>query len=716
MTTILTISCRSASDKPPTLTITSGSGDSPTPPETHSTHSETTNPTTYIEKLKKNWAKGPCLQFLNSHISGYATASLEGSSWNQEYLNTVINKMSVSEDPPAETPDSSESNAAPKTLTPVEAEQKHNKFQAMYKAIWVWLEYRTTTNCKVGRSTNPENDTWTHLAHLSGISKKKPKALQLHQRWSKDHFNNIVQEEFEKRCAMQGISGKAMMNFRDQVTREYFLGLAVNEQCQYVDLAKNEGKEAAGAWTKALNSPPSTALADQQAAINRFSSFAGPLLASMHELLGMHVTLLIGGPELCKNGQITVLSMHEGGDKSTVPCNWQVHDKTKFKVITKLFKDYLLTCYTEEECDAQKLLDAVNPPLISFDELESDQAAVLDPSPTTPKKGNPGKPELRKTQPNKKRVKGKKATDSHPISGVGSAEHQESTCPPISPSPSPLTLEHEDASFRFSLDKHRSASPPDQTAELDVQNHMITPPSPPNMNNFRPPQAPNETANSLQPPADKELPDSSPSFGDPQASVSLDISPEWFRTAYGYLNAIVLPEKFKGLLATFFRLERSSGFASDKGAAYALSSKGRLDVIHWWISCTHNGCPPICDLDKFSGQFWAWWCALQPTWQDLTVPIHGYALVKLHNISGDWTTLDKPGLNGFYSILAAISWWGAELSDQASNWQLALWDAVVDDVHWTMEQIIKSQHSPESHGQKCGASNSENCPTKQTQR
>lgn len=195
-----------------------------------------------------------------------------------------------------------------------------------FQAIRSWLDYQTTTNRKVGRHANPENDPWARLlAQLSGVSPKKPKALQPHQRWSKDHFINVVKADFDNRCTSEGITGRAQTNFRDQVTREYFSKLPEAERTRYTELAKREGREASDAWSKALSSPPSVDPAARQGcvpnfyavllslltlfrAIDRLSSFVGPLLAGMHDVLGMHLTLLVGGPEPRKGGRITVLS------------------------------------------------------------------------------------------------------------------------------------------------------------------------------------------------------------------------------------------------------------------------------------------------------------------------------------------------------------------------------------------------------------------------
>ena len=105
----------------------------------------------------------------------------------------------------------------------------------------------------------PENDPWTHLlVQLSGVSKKKPKALQAHQWWSKDHFDTIVRADFYQRCADQGIKGKALVNFHEKITREHFLATDEEMQSHYTQLAKDEATATMEEWTKTFNMSPAT--------------------------------------------------------------------------------------------------------------------------------------------------------------------------------------------------------------------------------------------------------------------------------------------------------------------------------------------------------------------------------------------------------------------------------------------------------------------------
>ena len=101
-------------------------------------------------------------------------------------------------------------------------------------------------------------------------------------------------------------------------------------------------------------------------------------------------------------------------------------------------------------------------------------------------------------------------------------------------------------------------------------------------------------------------------FTTPWTTSPTDLCPEWFCTAFNYLQHPDLGAKFCELLKLYFRLEESSKFANEKGAVHALNSKHRPEAVHWWISRTRTGQPPIRDVNTFAKEFWTWWCGLQP--------------------------------------------------------------------------------------------------------
>ena len=108
--------------------------------------------------------------------------------------------------------------------------------------------------------------------------------------------------------------------------------------------------------------------------LDSLPSILGPLIEGVGEAIGMHVTVLIGGPEPKKQGQLNtiryvgttcslrhstttyrVFSMHYGVDKQAVPKVWGQADKAGFKLVTNAFTSFLETCYckyTRFLCDS----------------------------------------------------------------------------------------------------------------------------------------------------------------------------------------------------------------------------------------------------------------------------------------------------------------------------------------------------------------------------
>ena len=71
------------------------------------------------------------------------------------------------------------------------------------------------------------------------------------------------------------------------------------------------------------------------------------------------------------------------------------------------------------------------------------------------------------------------------------------------------------------------------------------------------------------------------------------------------------------------------------------------------------------------------------------MPSSTQPLLTLRTTAGEWTNMDKPGSNGFLSILAALNWWGAQIKVDGA--QSELWHAAVADVSWVIEQLIEAR-------------------------
>jgi hypothetical protein len=171
-------------------------------------------------------------------------------------------------------------------------------------------------------------------------------------------------------------------------------------------------------------------------------------------------------------------------------------------------------------------------------------------------------------------------------------------------------------------------------------------------------------------------------------SVVLDDSawPVWFRNGYGALKEAKLGEKWECLLVKYVNIEARANFVSPKGVMHALSSDKRPTEVEWWIGRARKSQPAIKNIPKFEKSFWAWWKALQPRWRDVG-NIPGVLTNAHRRGEGSWTELDKPGQNGFLTVISLLSWWGQALRD--GNLGMVEWLAAADDVDWVLTQMLK---------------------------
>jgi hypothetical protein len=98
----------------------------------------------------------------------------------------------------------------------------------------------------------------------------------------------------------------------------------------------------------------------------------------------------------------------------------------------------------------------------------------------------------------------------------------------------------------------------------------------------------------------------------------------------------------------------------------------------------------------FAKRFWNWWKSLQPSWREVS-EVLGPLTSTHQTMTGDWTVLDKPGLNGFFMVLTVLSWWGQAILQEEdcgeqtnAEWVAAKaeWVAACEDVQWVMGSML----------------------------
>jgi hypothetical protein len=132
---------------------------------------------------------------------------------------------------------------------------------------------------------------------------------------------------------------------------------------------------------------------------------------------------------------------------------------------------------------------------------------------------------------------------------------------------------------------------------------------------------------------------------------------------------------YRGFLADIYYNKKHSSL---------LSSVGRPNAISIWIAGGCRAPPTIDDLQEYVQTWKAWWKSLQPS---LRATARFSKLPRAIGPDDDWESLQKGGINGFFTVVASLSWWFAEVK---SDTQKKDFNNTVSDVLWAQEQVIAS--------------------------
>ncbi|KAG9226990.1 hypothetical protein CCMSSC00406_0008962 [Pleurotus cornucopiae] len=223
-----------------------------------------------------------------------------------------------------------------------------------------------------------------------------------------------------------------------------------------------------------------------------------------------------------------------------------------------------------------------------------------------------------------------------------------------------------------------------------------------------------QTDTDIQNPSDRSsVPESSLTQGEssqPQPQpLPTPVGPEWFSKHMSkFVKLHKMPSEWTRVLKTFIELESQSSFANPSGPGTSLTTEHRPPQLAWWIGRARGPDPVIAseDRDTFGEAWWKWWKGLQPSWRSVDEEIelqnrHRNYHPAICHAPNAWRGLDKPGQNGFLSIVASLGWWGQAfvnaypddedwvmVDDDAPTWLFA-----AIDVTWVMQCIMASRES-----------------------
>ena len=86
------------------------------------------------------------------------------------------------------------------------------------------------------------------------------------------------------------------------------------------------------------------------------------------------------------------------------------------------------------------------------------------------------------------------------------------------------------------------------------------------------------------------------------------------------------------------------------------------------------------DSESFAPSWWKWWDGLNPEWRPRKDgrPVQGG--------TGDWSSMLKPGPNGFLTIIGSLAALRAVSIDG--------WRAALSDVEWVLERVVEAKQGP----------------------
>ncbi|KAJ7050377.1 hypothetical protein C8F01DRAFT_687702 [Mycena amicta] len=150
---------------------------------------------------------------------------------------------------------------------------------------------------------------------------------------------------------------------------------------------------------------------------------------------------------------------------------------------------------------------------------------------------------------------------------------------------------------------------------------------------------------------------------------------EWAIPAREDLEIENASEAWKVAVATWFEWEQVDGFLK---SLESHSTEKRPVQVGEWVSRARSPRydPGISNSGRFGVLWEEWWWAINPAWR-----VDGKKMRK--GLDGDWTELDVPGKNGFFSVLICLKWWYLAAKRKPG----AEWRGWVEDVTWVLEKM-----------------------------
>ncbi|KAK0444174.1 hypothetical protein EV421DRAFT_1903282 [Armillaria borealis] len=262
----------------------------------------------------KGWAKGEWRTFLDQKVMPYNDKKVIGVKKANEYATTtVVNEyfirffwaLPLYQDPHSDDPPFV--NDA--ELTEEQLAVKVAIIKQMSSAIPKWLDYHASKT--------------SFLSRLSGVEGPRQRSLTAKQLFGKD--NEDINRRFEASWTSRG------GEFKDP---EEFSKLLEETQKMWVRRAAKATEEIKKGKDSSYIEPTLLPPEEAQRVIDTLATYFGPLL---------------------EGGQVNVISLHEGIDKSPVPVSFDEGGGEKYKLWLAALGEWGMSCYTPDEQKARAL-------------------------------------------------------------------------------------------------------------------------------------------------------------------------------------------------------------------------------------------------------------------------------------------------------------------------------------------------------------------------
>ena len=102
---------------------------------------------------------------------------------------------------------------------------------------------------------------------------------------------------------------------------------------------------------------------------------------------------------------------------------------------------------------------------------------------------------------------------------------------------------------------------------------------------------------------------------------------------------------------------------------------------------TKKALPVVGNIRKYRDDWIGWWTASQPKWRST----ESWPFPKGNESIGGWESFPARGPNGIFLAIMATCWW-AQAVESAEDFML--FEEVIDDIHWVVQQLIHTHPSP----------------------